>query len=103
MRAEFTPRQVSFFDQSQIRTEYFFLCNNIGLKRTEERPKGRSSFCFIGIKMGLICGSLLELSCFETRKLEAELEVSILELYYSAKYGFREYEKGIVCGKDAIS
>ena len=102
MRAESIPRQVSFFDQSQIRTEYFFLCNNIGLKRTEERPKGRSSFMLYRAKLGLICGSLLELSCFELSKLEADLEVSILELYYSAKSWLCEHKKGSVCEKVAI-
>ena len=40
----------------------------VSSKSTEERPQGRSSFCFIGIKMGLICGILLELSCFEIGK-----------------------------------
>ena len=47
-------------------------------------------------------GSLLELSCFEMRKLEANLEVSILELYYSTKSHFCEYEKGSVCGIVAL-
>ena len=53
--------------------------------------------------MGLICGSLLELSCFEMSKIEADLEVSILELYYGTKSFFCEYEKGSVCGKVAKS
>lgn len=35
---------------------------------------------------------------FEISKTEADLELSILELYYSTKSCFREYEKGIVCG-----
>ena len=48
-------------------------------------------------KLGLICGSLLELSCFELSKLEADLEVSILELYYGTKSFFCEYEKGSAC------
>ena len=55
--------------------------------------------CFIGIKIALDSGSLLELSCFETGKLEANLEVSIMELYYIAKKVLREHEKGIVCKK----
>ena len=53
-------------------------------------------------KLGLICGSLLELSCFELSKLEADLEVSILELYYGTKSFFCEYEQGSVCGMVAI-
>ena len=31
-----------------------------------------------------------------------KMEVSISELYYSAKTCFREHEKGIVCGKVAM-
>ena len=43
----------------------------------------------------------MELSCFETHKSEADLEVSIVEFYYSAKSCFREHEKGSVCEKVA--
>ena len=53
--------------------------------------------------MGLICGTFVELSCFEIVKMEANLELSILELYYSTKSFFCEYEKGSVCGKVAKS
>ena len=35
----------------------------------------------------------MELLYFENRKMEADLEVSVVELYYSAKYGFCEYKK----------
>ena len=52
--------------------------------------------------MGLICGSLLELSCFEIVKIEANLEVSIMEFYYNIKYSFLKYEKGSVCRMVAI-
>ena len=34
-------------------------------------------------------------------KMEAKMEVSILELYYIAKFRVRKYRKGIVCGKVA--
>ena len=30
--------------------------------------------------------------------MEAEMEVSVMELYYNAKYCFCEYKKGNVCG-----
>ena len=33
--------------------------------------------------------------------MEGKMEVSVMELYYSAKYCFCEYEKGVVCGKVA--
>ena len=36
------------------------------------------------------------------QELEAKLEVSVMELYYSAKYCFCEYKKGNVCRKVAI-
>ena len=52
--------------------------------------------------MGLICGIIVELSCFEIGKMEAKLEVSILELYYSAKSWLCEHEKGSACGMVAI-
>ena len=35
-------------------------------------------------------------------ELEGEMEVSVMELYYSAKYCFCEYKKGNVCGNVAI-
>ena len=47
-------------------------------------------------------GSLLELSCIEICKMEADLEISVLELYYSAKHNFRKYKKGRVCEEFAI-
>ena len=56
----------------------------------------------VGNKLGLICGRLLELSRLDICEMEAKLEVSILEFYYSAKSFFYEYEKGSVCGKVAI-
>jgi len=34
--------------------------------------------CFIGLKMGLICGTFVELSCFEIVKMEANLEGSVI-------------------------
>jgi hypothetical protein len=34
--------------------------------------------------------------------MEADLEVSIFELYYSAKHSFRKYKKGSVCEEFAI-
>ena len=52
--------------------------------------------------MDFDCGTLLELSCFEKSKLEANLEVSIMEFYYNIKYSFLKYEKGNVCGMVAI-
>ena len=38
---------------------------------------------------------------FKMGKMEAKMEVSILELYYIAKFRVRKYRKGIVCGKVA--
>ena len=76
---------------------------NIRLKTPKSDRKAALLLCLFGLKMGLICGSLLELSCFELSKLEADLEVSILELYYGTKSFFCEYEKGSVCGKVAKS
>ena len=38
-------------------------------------------------------GSLLELSCFKISKMKANLEVSIKELYYSAKLCFMFYPR----------
>ena len=38
----------------------------------------------------------MELSTSRKGKMEAKPEVSVLELYYTAKYGFRERQKGIV-------
>ena len=35
-------------------------------------------------------------------EMEGEMEVSVMELYYNAKYCFCEYKKGSVCGKVAI-
>ena len=35
-------------------------------------------------------------------EMEGEMEVSVMELYYSAKYCFCEYKKGNVCRKVAI-
>lgn len=35
-------------------------------------------------------------------EMEGEMEVSVPELYYSAKNCFCEYKKGIVCGKVAM-
>ena len=32
-------------------------------------------------------------------EMEGEMEVSIMELYYSMEKCFCEYKKGIVCGK----
>ena len=58
--------------------------------------------CLFGLKMGLICGTFVEPSYFEIVKMEANLEVSISELYYIAKSCFREYEKGSICGIVAI-
>ena len=49
----------------------------------KERPQGRSSFMLCWAQNGLELWILLELSCFETGKMEVDLEVSILELYYS--------------------
>ena len=40
--------------------------------------------------------------CHELSKMEAKMEVSILELYYIAKFRVREYRKGFICGKVAI-
>jgi hypothetical protein len=44
----------------------------------------------------------VELSTFPNSKMEADLEVSIFELYYSAKHSFRKYKKGSVCEEFAI-
>ena len=74
------------------------------MPETEIPPvlRGDIYFMLYRLEMSLICGTFIELSCFELSKLEADLEVSILELYYTAKSCFREYEKGNVCGKVAI-
>jgi hypothetical protein len=47
-------------------------------------------------------GSLLELSCIEICKMEADLELSIMELYYNAKLCIRKYNKGSVCENVAV-
>jgi hypothetical protein len=47
-------------------------------------------------------GSLLKLSCIEICKMEADLKVSVLELYYSSKPCVRKCKKGSVCTNVAI-
>ena len=44
----------------------------------------------------------MELSCIEICKMEADLEVSVLEPYYIAKFCIRKYKKGSVCTNFAI-
>ena len=39
----------------------------------------------------------MEVRGFEVGEMEAEMEVSVMGLYYSAKYCFCEYKKGNVC------
>ena len=55
------------------------------------------SFAVFIAKTYMFYGSLLELSCIEICKMEADLEVSVLELYYSAKFCIRKYKKESVC------
>ena len=50
----------------------------------------------------MFCGTLLELSCIEICKMEADLEVSVLEPYYIVLYCVCECEKGSVCTNVAI-
>ena len=50
----------------------------------------------------MFCGSLLELSCIEICKMEANMEASVLELYYSSKFCIRKYKKESVCTNVAI-
>ena len=59
-------------------------------------------FCYFIAKTYMLYGSLLELSCIEICKMEADLEVSVLELYYSAKFCIRKYKKESVCTNVAI-
>lgn len=52
--------------------------------------------------MGLICGTFMELSCFEIRKMKAKLEaLHIGTLLYRIILHLR-IQKGSVCGKVAI-
>ena len=60
------------------------------------------SFAVFIAKTYMFYGSLLELSCIEISEMEADLEVSVLELYYSAKFCIRKYKKESVCTNVAI-
>ena len=62
----------------------------------------RADFCLPSFLFAGLFGALMELSRFENRKPEADLVVSILEFYYSAKSWLCEHEKGSVCEKVAF-
>jgi hypothetical protein len=47
-------------------------------------------------------GTFVELSTFPNSKMEANLEVSFMELYYSANPCVRKCKKGSVCTNVAI-
>ena len=76
--------------------------SNIRLYNTEERSQDRSSFMSFKPQSSQDRGTFMEFSTSQRDKMEAKMEVSVLELYYSTFGYVCERQKGIVCGIFAI-